>query len=74
MEAEKGLKEGDGSEASPALRAPEGMDEAFAKWWKTEPFTDEIRKIVKRGWDAGCAWTNLAIIERNPDFLAQNQD
>lgn len=47
------------------------MEEAFAKWWKTEPFTDEIRNIVKRGWDAGCAWTNLAIIERNPGFLAE---
>lgn len=46
---------------------PETMDEAFRKWWKTEPFTDEIRGIVKRGWDAGCAWTNLAMLERNPE-------
>lgn len=36
MEAEKGLKEGDGSQGSPALRAPDGLEAAarvFAEAW-----------------------------------------
>ena len=43
---------------------PETMEEAFAEWIEGQKLDRLVQGLCRDAWDSGCAWTNLAIIER----------
>ncbi len=57
---------------------PENMEEAFGEWFKSmsAPTASQVsramwRDTIKAAWIAGCAWTNLAFISRNPEYFGE---